>query len=258
MITARLVDHATGETLAETELEAADLPPSFARAEAVLEIGGAPWKVVRAEPDGRDAIARAGEVTLRLAPAESGLTHEQPTRDDALPDLDPPADHGRRDDGLALPAVDWRQVELVSAALRSAIDAEFEAIRAAAASGKPGAYPRCHVRSGVPEPLKGQRIARAEIVRALDAPDPRTLALHGHPGHVRGGFAVPLGESIVYGTVSGTEGEKGGTVRVLGLAGYPRSVAPRLAELARKHGLLLVDWCATTVWEPTDEGFVEA
>ena len=60
MITARLVDHATGETLAETELEAADLPPSFARAEAVLEIGGAPWKVVRAEPDGRDAIARAG------------------------------------------------------------------------------------------------------------------------------------------------------------------------------------------------------
>ena len=67
-----------------------------------------------------------------------------------------------------------------------------------------------------------------------------------------------LGESIVYGTVFGSEGEKGGTVRVLGLAGYPRTVAPRLAELARKHGLLLVDWCATTVWEPTDEGFVEA
>lgn len=258
MITARLVDHGTGELLAETELEAGDLPPSFARAEAVLEIGGAPWKVVRAEPDGRDAIARAGEVTLRLAPAEGALTHEQPTRDDALPELDPAADHGRRDDGLALPAADWRQVELVSAALRSAVEEELEAIRGAAAEGRPGAYPRCHVRSRLPEPLKGQRITRAEIVRALDAPDPRTLALHGHPGHVRGGFAVPLGESMVYGTVFGAEGEKGGSVRVLGLAGYPRSVAPSLIEVARKHGLLLVDWCATTVWEPTDDGFVEA
>ncbi len=254
MITARLVDHETGETLAETELEATDLPPSFARADAVLEVRGAPWKVVKAEPDGRAAIADAGSVTLRLVRTDAALTHEEATRDDALPELE----DIRRDDGLALPAIDWRQVELVSAALRSTVEEEREAIRAAAATGKPGAYPRCHVRTRIPSPLAGQRITRSEVVKALSAPEPRALAIHGHRGTARGGFAVPLGDSIVYGTVQGVEGEKGGTVRVLGLAGNPLAVAPRLAELARTHGLLLVDWKAMKVWEASEEGFVEA
>jgi hypothetical protein len=254
MITARLVDDTTGETLAETELEATDLPPSFSRADAVLEVGGAPWKVVRAEPDGRAAIADAGSVTLRLRRTDAALTHEEATRDDALPELD----EDKKDGGLALPAIDWRQVELVSAALRSAIDEEITQIRAAMASGKPGAYTKCRVRTGVPSPLAGQRITRAALLKALDAPEPRALSIHGHRGPVRGGFAIPLGDSIVYGTVQGEHGEKGGTVRVIGLAGYPLKVAPQLAALARTHGLLLVDWKATKVWEAGEEGFVEA
>jgi hypothetical protein len=257
MITARLVDQETGETLAETALEPADLPPSFARAEATLEIGGAAFRVTSAEPDGREAIARAGEVTLRLARVEAALAHDQPTRDDALPEMDDGEGGRGVRDGLRLPAPAWRQVELVAATLRDALDAELGDVRAAAATGAPGAHARCHVRTRLPAPLDGARLTRAELVRALGGADPRPLALGGRAGVVRGGFAIPLGDSIVYGYVTGEGGERGG-VRVVGLAGEPREVAPRLAELARQHHLLLVDWCAATVWEPAEEGFVEA
>jgi hypothetical protein len=253
-VTALLIDDETGETLAETELEAEDLPPSFAAAEVVLDVRDEPWRVVRAEPDGRAAIAAAGSLKLRLRRAKAGLVHEDPTRDDDLPELE----EARRDDGLALPPGDYRQVELVSAALRSAIDAELEAIRPIVESGRPGAFPRCHVRKGVRAPFAGQTLTRAEVVRALGGQDPRALSLRGRPGVVRGGFAIPLGDVIVYGVVRGEEGEKGGTVRVLGIAGRTADAAGDLAPLAAKLGLLLVDWRACRVFEATEEGFADA
>ena len=131
-IAATLVDDATGETLAESDFEPADLPPSFARSEAQLEVRGAQWKIVRAIPDGREAIKSAGKVELRLAPAAAAITFKDPTRDDSLPDVDA----GRKEEGLTLPPGDWRQFELVAAAHRSAIAEEFEAIRDVVAEGK--------------------------------------------------------------------------------------------------------------------------
>lgn len=252
-IAATLVDDATGETLAESDLEPADLPPSFARSEATLEVGGAPWKIVRAIPDGREAIAKAGKVELRLAPAKALVTHDDPTRDDSLPEID--AD--RKDDGLSLPAGDWRQFELIAAAHRSAIEEEFEDIRDVVAEGGKGGYGRCHVRARIAEPLAAAHITRAEVLRTLDGSNLRALRIRGTQGAVRGGFALPLGDSMAYGVVRGEEGASGGTVRVLGLAGYPKSVAPRFHKLAHAHGLLLVDWSGTKIWEAAEDEFAE-
>lgn len=252
-VRATLVDHATGRVLAETELDPADLPPSFARAEAVLEVGGEPWKVFHAEPDGREAIARAGELRLSLVRASGALTHPHPTRDDSLPELD----GARKDGGLALPPGEWRQIELITRSQRAAVDEELAAIESIAQAGKPGAYPSCHVRGRVPTPLAGAHFGRADVLRALEVDEARPLLLRGL-GAVRGGFAVPLGESLVYGTVFADEGEKGGSVRALGIAGYVADVGPKLLSLARAEGLLLVDWCGRKVWEPAEEGFVEA
>jgi len=248
-IAATLVDDATGETLAESDFEPGDLPPSFARSEAQLEVRGAQWKIVRAIPDGREAITNAGKVELRLAPAKGAITHEDPTRDDSLPEIDAE----RKEEGLTLPPGDWRQFELVAAAHRSAIAEEFEDIRDVVAEGKKGAYGRCHVRTRIAEPLAGVGLTRAEVLRSIDGANLRALRIQGHPGIVRGAFALPLGDSIGYGVVRGEEGSSGGTVRVLGLAGAPRSVAPKLHAVAKKHGLLLVDWNATTIWEAAEE-----
>jgi len=252
-IAATLVDDATGETLAESDLEPGDLPASFARSDATLEVRGAPWRVVRAIPDGREAIAQHGSVELRLAPADSALTHEEPTRDDSLPEID--AD--RKEEGLTLPAIDWRQFELVAAAHRSAIAADFEEIRDVVAEGKKGAYGRCHLRTSIPEPLASAALTRSELLRTLGQPNLRALRIQGHAGIVRGAFALPLGDSIGYGVVRGEEGTSGGTIRVLGLAGAPRASAPKLHAVAKAHGLLLVDWIGTTIWEAGEDEFVE-
>jgi hypothetical protein len=252
-IQATLVDHATGETLAETELEAADLPPSFAKAEVVLEVAGEPWRVLHAEPDGRDAIARAGTLRLSLSRASAALTHEHPTRDDSLP----AAQDLEHDHGLALPPGDWRQTELVVAPLRSSVEQEMEAIREVAKLGKPGAYPRCHVRTAVPNPLGALSLGRADIMKAVGEGETRALSLRGHGGVVKGGFALPMGESIVYGVVHGV-GEQASALRVLGIGGHPVAAAQRLYPLAQAHGLLLVEWGPCRIWEPGAEGFVEA
>jgi hypothetical protein len=251
-IAASLVDDATGEALAETDFEPGDLPPSFARSEAQLEVRGAQWKIVRAIPDGRDAIIREGKVELRLAPAAGAITHEDPTRDDSLPEIDAE----RKDEGLALPPGDWRQFELVAAAHASTIREEFEAIRDVVAEGKKGAYGRCHVRTRITEPLAGAGLTRAELLKSLDGASHRALRIQKQTGTVKGAFAIPLGDSIAYGVVRGEDGS-GGTVRVLGLAGAPRATAPKLHPVAKKHGLLLVDWVGTTIWEAAEDEFVE-
>ncbi len=252
-ILATLVDDATGETLAESDFEPGDLPPSFARSEAQLEVRGAQWKIVRAIPDGREAITSAGKVELRLTPAAGAITHEAPSRDDSLPEID--AD--RKEEGLTLPPGDWRQFELVAAAHRSAIAEELEEIRDVIAEGKKGAYGRCHVRTRIAEPLAGAGLTRAELVKTLGGTNLRALRIQGQPGIVRGAFALPLGDSIGYGVVRSEEGSSGGTVRVLGLAGAPRASAPKLHAIAKKHGLLLVDWNGTTIWEAGEDEFVE-
>ena len=253
-VQATLVDHETGETLAETELDPADLPPSFQRAEATLEVGGLPWRVLHAEPDGRDAIARAGTVKLSLVRAEAAVVHEEATRDDSLP----PVDEVRGDHGLSLPPSSWRQIELIAAPLRSAIDEEMEAIREIAKLGRRGAFPRCHVRERVPNPLGAVALGRAEVMRSIGAEETRPLAFRGMSGVVRGGFALPMGESILYGTVATVEGAGAGHVNVLAIGGHAAELAPKVYELANAKGLLLVDWCLQKVWEPGASSFVEA
>lgn len=252
-ILATLVDDATGETLAESDFEPGDLPPSFARSEAQLEVRGTQWKIVSAIPDGREAITNAGKVELRLTPAQGAIIFEQPTRDDSLPEVD--AD--RKEEGLTLFPSDWRQIELLAAAHRSAIAEELEDIRAVVAEGKKDAYSRCHVRTRIPEPLDGVSLTRAELLKSLDRPNLRPLRIQGLTGIVRGAFALPLGDAIGYGVVRSEGGASGGVIRVLGLAGAPRAVAHKLLPVAKKHNLLLVEWNTTTIWEPAEEDFVE-
>lgn len=64
-----LIDVATGEAFATSEVPPNDLPESF-EIETTLHLGEADWSVVHAEPRTRKASTKSGSLTLRLRKIE--------------------------------------------------------------------------------------------------------------------------------------------------------------------------------------------
>jgi hypothetical protein len=64
-----LIDDATGAVLATTDMPPDDLPESFEN-ETMLEIGGAKWSVIHAEPQTRVEYSKSGSLVLRLRKIE--------------------------------------------------------------------------------------------------------------------------------------------------------------------------------------------
>jgi hypothetical protein len=65
---------------------------------------------------------------------------------------------------------------------------------------------------------------------------------------VDGGFAFDAGEGMIYGRAEHEH--------VVALCIWRDASLAPLVELARTHGLVLVDWCATSVLRPGARGFV--
>lgn len=62
---------------------------------------------------------------------------------------------------------------------------------------------------------------------------------------MRDGYALPLGDALVYGTAPG------GAVAQLCIHGVPDDVVGLLHAIALKHHLVLVEWCAARARAPT-------
>jgi hypothetical protein len=246
-----LIHDASGEVFAESEVPLESLPQFFARMDTQLTVGDTDYQVVHAEPANREDIGRAGQVRLRLRPVVTldpkKILFSLPTIEDVLPARTP--DGG--DAALSLTPDDFRQVELVPASERAAIEAEFDAIRAVLSQHKQGGgFTEIHVRKRIPEPLVGHHITRAEVESAVGAKG-RPLGLRGQHGVVRGGFAIPHGDGMVYGV------ERDGALTLLGFHGLYVDVVGTLHAIALARGLCLVDWCNTRCLRAHEEGFVE-
>ncbi len=248
-----LIDDATGEVFAESEVALDSLPQYFSRMDTRLTLGDAEYEVTHAEPANRDDIGLAGRVRLRLRKVAFSVDPKKvlyslPSIEDLLPPRDRAAEGA--DGALDVAPDDFRQVELVRAALEVDVDAELEDIRTVIAGHhRPGGFDAIHVRKRVGDPLGDAGVTRAEVEAALGAKG-RPLALRGQSGVVRGGFAIPQAESMVYGI------EHEGTLVVLCAHGDYREVAGALHPIARKYGLLLVDWCGTRCLRAHEDGFV--
>ena len=106
---------------------------------------------------------------------------------------------------------DYRQVELVPLSKMDAVEAEFADVRRVLKEHREGAsFDEIHVRKRVAEPLEGHFITRAEIEAAMGARG-RPLGLRGQRGVVKGGFAIPYADGMVYGVErDGALGDGGG------------------------------------------------
>jgi len=249
------VDAESGQAIGKTQMPPEQLPETFL-IETTMHIGDEQWAVLRAEPPTRAECARTKRLVLTLARVREttadlrDILFSLPSLNDRLPD-----DAGAADGTEAvLREDDWRQVELVSAAMRFVVDDEIGEIeRVHDERGAAPGFRRLHVRSRLEAPLEGVALGD---VRALGLGHAGLLRLHGHELRVRGGFAYPLpGGWVLYGVVEGD------AVTVLAL--HPAGDAPpaeavaALESLAREHELLLVDWCRCGIGAPGTESFAQ-
>ena len=155
----------------------------------------------------------------------SALLYSVPTIEDRLPGVLP----SRDPNAFTIHEDDWRQVEVVSHALRPAVDAELIDIVAVRAERKGPGFPRCHVRTRIPEPIPAGTISRAAVRDALEGLIEVKLQIDGsQSGLVEGGFAFPDGEGgAIYGRAIGE------AVTELCLQGLPCRVRPGTLHSSR-------------------------
>jgi hypothetical protein len=230
-----LINAATQQVLGEVDLPAEQLPETFAAA-TTLHLGDRDWSVERAEPATRAEYVAARRLRLVIREIQrvdpKTILFSLPTLEHALP----PMQDGDGD-AVRLHEDDWRQLELVSAELEPAIEAELAAIREIRAEREGVGFRRLHVRERIPDPLAGTDIALDTVRRGRR----RDLGFAGGAGIVVGGFAFDAGDGAIYGR------EDGGRVVVLGAW---RTEPGMLVDLARAHRLVIVDWCAARMGRP--------
>ncbi|MFE2545960.1 hypothetical protein [Actinacidiphila glaucinigra] len=250
LIDVTLVDVADGRPFGRSGLPAGQLPESFTP-ETRLELGGAVWEVVRADPADRPAFLAAGRLVLTLRrlltadPRQIGYT--LPTLCAELPPLTPP--DGTADD-LEIHEDEWRQAELVERRRTAEVEAQLAAVtrvvREHARTVGEGAsavrvFDELHLRETPAEPLTGT-LTRQRLLQLLPAEHVYTgVALRDGQGRVADSFAARVGPVAVYGRCAGDR------VVTLGLTPAARATVeavPGLAGLMREFGLVLVDWCA--------------
>lgn len=259
-ITLELRDESTKETLASDQVALDSLPPRFTGMDTTLSLGDASYRVVRAEPDTRDEVGRAGSVVLYVRRVGEGAQGDgakgdgatgefrAPTREGVAP---PTVVSGDAAPSIRIAAEDWRQVEFVHASQRDAVMAELAEVRRVKAEHRSGSgYSAEHVRGAIARPLKGTMVRVADVEAALGA-TARPWGLRG--GHtVAGGVAIPDAEAVVLGLA------EHGVLQVFSVHGLLDDIVGRLHDVALRHGLLLVNWSAAQALRAHPDGFVEA
>ncbi len=238
------LDASRNTEIAQAELPAEQLPETF-ELETSLQLGGRDWTVERAEPLTRAEYVASG--TLRIALREikqvdpKEILFSLPTLENTQPELT----HGNATGAYAMHEDDWRQCELIAGDFDLEIKAEVADIEAARETRKGPGFAHLHVRQRIPNPLGRTVLTIDELAKALGNPPRRACSINNRM--VANGFAFSVGSAVVYGhTQEGT----------LACIAVTDPVA-ELAELARAHSLVLVDWCAPAVLDPA-RGFVRA
>lgn len=244
------IDEKTGQDFAQVKMPIGQLPDELEG--STLHMGDTPYLVLSATPQTAREWSEGGTLRLVLREQEvttvdpKSLLYSLPTLSDEMPGLaEGTTKQGRAT--LELHEDDWRQLEFVSLSLQESVEKEMQSIARIHTQHREGpGFNALHIRSGVPRPLEGTRLTRAELHGALGESTMwlEGLSLQGVEGLVEGGFAARLASGLF---VYGIEREEG--VSVLGVEWEPRSGAALdedtrlLTALANRWQLGLIDWC---------------
>jgi hypothetical protein len=238
-----LIDDATGEAFAVTEMPFDDIPESF-EVETTLHIGDVDWSVVHAEPRTRPEYTKSGSLTLRLRRIEKvdlrDILFSLPSICDRLAELGGGALSGGE---CVLAEDDWRQFELVSRQFADECDAEITAIRRIHEQARAEVgWREIHVRRR-PDPPIAAALSLDGLSRAFGGVVFRGVTYRGTGSPIASGYSFRGADGLeCYGVTDA------GRVTVLGVvqeAVVPAPVrsAGALIEIAREFDLDLVHWC---------------
>jgi hypothetical protein len=249
-ISVKLIDEATGDTVAVSQMPASQLPETFA-IDTSLAVAGQRYTVVRAEPATRVEFVREGRLTLFLRKVETvdpkDVLFSLPTIcGAALPETAQDRSSGSV---LVLHEDDWRQCELVSLDHAESITAELAGIQDVYANASVDAgWSRLHVREHIPRPLPAG-LRWKDVTARLKKHDPLGAIAFGDARRlVRDAIALSMRNGVVVWGV-----EPAGELQVLCLqnAGLAApSTVSALRRLADELSLCLVDWCSCRVYAP--------
>ena len=254
------VDAADGTTLGVVEMRASLLPASFAVA-TTLHLGDDDWEVVRADPtESADFIARGSlMLELRIVPPKpvtakstdpKSVLFSVPSVVEAIPTASAPRPEKSV---LALHEDDWRQIEMVHLSEIDNVASQIAQIETIVrdSEGSVG-FHTCHARGTPVSPLASASLDLAAL-RALFEIAVEYSAIAwvdaAHAIHDGYGFRTRSGLTV-YGLAHD------GRVSVLALqpdrnGPASRGDATALGALRNHYGLMLVDWCARVVVQPT-------
>lgn len=252
-VTVTFIHHDSGDEMGVAELDAAQLPETFAL-QTKMHLGEEDWTVEAADPRTREECARTGKLTLRLRrvmqlPADD-ILFSLPSICDAIP---APGKRPVSGGDLLLAEDDWRQFELVSSSLAADMEHELAAVRRIHEEERVGSgWRTLHVRRTPVLPI-APGIPLADVLEALGvAPSAvEGVAFEGMPTRIAGGgsFTAPDGQRF-YVLVGPAQ-----AVVVLGIAQPTRAGSlsgslPALESLCRRHQLELVHWCLCARAQP--------
>jgi hypothetical protein len=256
------VDGATGTEIGRSKLSREQVPASF-ETHTTVDLGDTKWLVDRADPARHAGVAAARTIVLtvrrldRLPPGD--LLFSLPAICDALPAV---AGAGQTAAALQIHEDDWRQVEMVSAALRDVVLAELRAIRVIHdeharhdADGRLAGFDAVHVRAQPTRPLPVPLPLR-QLLSMLPPADHEYggVAFTGMPGTAAGSFAAAFGPVQLYGLADGD------AIQILCLRGPvpppgpPPDLIGGLQHVMRAYSIVLVDWCRCSIIEPASLG----
>ena len=242
------VDCATGRQFAASKMPPDQLPDTFA-IDTELEIEGAHYVVLRAEPETKAGFARTKQLTLTLRKIETvdpkKILFSLPTIcDAALPKSAMVAVSG---DVHVMHEDDWRQCEFVSAVQHAEISAELASVRrihAEAVAG--GGWREIHLRQRIKLPLP-RGLKWSEITALLGEFETMGgIAFSDPTKPVVDAVAVRLAEGVILWGV-----EEAGALAVLcveNVTGGSTATIAGLKRIAASLSLVLVHWCRCQVY----------
>jgi hypothetical protein len=183
-----------------------------------------------------------------------GILFSLPSINDALPRDRGPVDGSE----FVLAEDDWRQLEFVHFSNGKVVWDELRAICRICeehSHSEGFGFDDLHVRSRLVEPLSAAGLTVDSLAK-VDLGPIRSLCFDGHDVRIEGGFAHSLSSHwTLYGMVTKRQIETLALQPALGALGEGDAIA--LEGFARKHELLLVDWCRLAVGKPGDDVFRE-
>jgi hypothetical protein len=233
------VDKSNDEILGVSKMVPDQLPDSFDKP-TTFQFQEKEWQVIKADPVNKEDFRFTKKLTVYLTEVgfmdPQNILYTLPTISNELPST---VDEKLFDDFvLELHEDDWRQIEFLPIDILPAVQEEMAAVEAILfpedETESSLGYNSIHVRSKI-----GSRhltIPFSDFSELVGVESKGTIALSGHPGFVKSGFAVRSKHCTYYGTL------KDDIILELCLQQF-ESVDDEFATVADKFKLLLVSWC---------------